>query len=420
MFDYENFFINRIEQIKEDGRYRTFVEIERLAGRFPKALHHHPNGVREVTVWCSNDHLGMGQNPDVIAAMKASIDRSGAAAGGSRNISGNNHTHVLLEKEVAELHGKERGLILITGYAANEAALGVFGKLLPDCVFFSDEFNHASIILGMKQSGADRYIFRHNDVDHLEHMLASISPERPKVVAFESIYSMDGDIAPLAELCAVAKRHGALVYVDEAHTVAMYGPGGAGLAAQLGVSDQVDVLMGTFAKGYGAAGGYLVGADAALDAIRSFAPAFIFTLAMPPALAAAALTSVKYLRESEWERDQLRERTAQLKGLFRKRKIPMISQDSHIISVQVGDPHRCKQLADRLLTEHAIYVQPINFPSVARGTERLRINPSPVHKPAEVERFARAVDAVWSELRLPRAEGIDSDAIVNDELLIVR
>jgi 5-aminolevulinate synthase len=420
VFDYDSFFVNRIEQIKEDGRYRTFVEIERLAGRFPKALHYHASGVREVTVWCSNDHLGMGQHPEVVAAMKASIDRSGVAAGGSRNISGTNHTHVLLEKEIAELHGKERGLVLITGYAANEAALGVLGKHLPNCVFFSDEFNHASMILGMKLSGAERHIFRHNDVDHLKRMLASVDPERPKVVAFESIYSMDGDMAPLAELCAVAKRYGALVYVDEAHTVAMYGPGGAGLAAQLGVSDQVDVLMGTFAKGYGTAGGYLVGADAVLDTIRSFAPAFIFTLSIPSPLAAAALTSVRYLRKSEWERAQLHERAAQLKGLLRNMGIPMISEDSHIVPVQVGDPHRCKQLADRLLAEHAIYVQPINFPSVARGTERLRINPSPVHKPVEVEQFARAINAVWSELGLARVNDIDSGTIVDNRLLAVQ
>ncbi|KDN16441.1 5-aminolevulinate synthase [Amycolatopsis rifamycinica] len=402
MFDYQSHLAARVQELKEAGNYRVFVEIERLAGSFPQAVHHHDGNQRLITVWCSNDHLGMGQNPDVMAAMKASIDRSGVAAGGSRNISGNNHNHILLEKEIAELHRKERGLTFITGYAANEAALGVLGRRLPGCVFFSDEFNHASMIIGMQQSGAEKHVFGHNDVDHLDFLLRSVDRDRPKVVAFESIYSMDGDRAPMVELCSVAKKHNALVYVDEAHTVAMYGPEGAGLAAQLGVADQVDILMGTFAKGYGTAGGYIVGADAVLDAIRSFAPAFIFTLAMPPSLAAAALTSVRHLRHCNEERRQLHARAAQLKARFHQAGIPMVCDQSHIVPVLVGDPHHCKQLADTLLIEHAMYVQPINFPSVARGTERLRINPSPVHRPDEVDRFADAVDLVWTQLGLPR------------------
>lgn len=402
MFDYRAHFAEKIAEIKDNGQYRTFVEIERLAGRFPAAVHHHPDGPREITVWCSNDHMGMGQHPDVVAAMQRSIDRSGVAAGGSRNISGTNHTHVLLEREIAELHGKERGLTFITGYAVNDAVLGVLGKLLPGVVFFSDEQNHASMILGMRATRAERRVFRHNDVAHLEQLLAEADPDVPKVVAFESIYSMDGDVAPMPELCAVAKKYGALVYVDEAHSVGMYGPGGSGMAAELGCADRIDLLMGTFAKGYGTAGGYVVGSAPLVDAVRSFAPAFIFTLAMPPALAAAALTSVRHLRESDNERILLHHRARLMQELFQDAGIPLVSTQSHIVPVLVGDPHRCKQLADILLEEYRLYAQPINFPSVPRGTERLRINPSPVHSPAAVRHFVSAVDEVWDRLGLDR------------------
>ncbi|WP_406504878.1 5-aminolevulinate synthase [Streptomyces sp. NBC_00212] len=410
MLDYRAFFTDKIAEIQANGQYRTFVEIERLAGRFPAAIHHHPDGPREITVWCSNDHLGMGQHPAVVAAMQGSIERSGAAAGGSRNISGTNRTHVLLEREIAELHNKERGLTFITGYAVNDAVLGVLGKLLPGVIFFSDEQNHASMILGMRATRAERRIFRHNDPAHLEELLAAADPEAPKVVAFESIYSMDGDVAPMPELCAVAKRHNALVYVDEAHSVGMYGPGGAGMAAQMGCADQVDLLMGTFAKGYGTAGGYVVGDGPVVDAVRSFAPAFIFTLAMPPALAAAALASVRHLRESDNERLLLHHRAGMLQGLFQEAGIPLVSTESHIVPVLVGDPHLCKRLADRLLDDHLCYAQPINFPSVPRGTERLRINPSPVHSPAAVRHFVSAVDEVWDELGLPRAAPVPKAA----------
>ncbi|MET9325261.1 5-aminolevulinate synthase [Tsukamurella sp. NPDC003166] len=411
-FDFTAHFQNRIDDIRADGRYRTFVEIERIAGRFPQALHHTPDGIREVTVWCSNDHLGMGQFPAVTAAMQKSIERSGVAAGGSRNISGTNHTHVLLEREVAELHRKEAGLTFITGYAVNDAVLGVLGTFLPDPVFFSDEQNHASMILGMRATKAERKIFRHNDPEHLDELLSQTAPDRPKVVAFESIYSMDGDIAPMAEICAVARRHGALTYVDEAHSVGMYGPEGSGMAAAQGCADQVDLLMGTFAKGYGTAGGYVTGPTAILDAIRSFAPAFIFTLAMPPALAAAALASVRHLRESENERILLHHRANLMQQLFAQRRIPLVSTESHIVPVLVGDPHKCKQLADILLYEHAEYAQPINFPSVPRGTERLRINPSPVHSPAAVRRFVDLVDATWTRLDLPRTPKVGGSAAV--------
>lgn len=406
MFDYEGFFAERISDIKRDSSYRTYVVIERIAGRFPKAIHHHPDGPREITVWCSNDHLGMGQHPEAIKAMKASIEKSGIAAGGSRNIAGTNLNHVLLEEEIAQLHEKQRGLTFVTGYAANDASLAVLGKMLPNCVFFSDRLNHASMIQGMRLSGAEKRLFEHNDVRHLEKLLGDVDPNRPKVVAIESISSMEGDITPMAEICAIAKRHDALVYVDEVHSVGMYGPEGAGLAAELGIADQVDILMGNFSKGYGTAGGYVVGPDAIVDAIRSFGAPFIFTFPMPPALAAAALTNVRHLRESDEERRLLQQRASTLKQLLREARIPMVSEESHIVPVLVGDAHQCKQLADALLEEHAIYVQPINYPSVARGTERLRINPSPVHEHAEVVRFVEVLDKVWADLGSPRATHI--------------
>ena len=410
MFDYHGFLAAHIDAIQATGQYRTFVEIERLVGRFPTALYHHPGGTRDITMWCSNDHLGMGQHPAVLKAMKRSIDRSGVAAGGSRNISGNNHTIVTLEREVADLHGKSAGLSFITGYAANDAVLGVLGKQLPNAVFLSDQCNHASMILGMRASGAERRIFRHNDYAHLDQLLYEVDSERPKIVAFESIYSMDGDIAPMPELCAVAKDHNALVYVDEAHSVGMYGPGGAGMAAEMGCAADVDLLMGTFAKGYGTAGGYVTGDASIIDAVRSFAPPFIFTLALPPPLAAAALTSVRHLRESDKERIVLGHRADMLKSLLIDAGIPLVSTESHIVPVLVGDPHTCRELADRLLDEHGCYAQPINFPSVARGTERLRINPSPVHSPEDVRHFATALSQVWNQLSLPRVVEIHRES----------
>ncbi|MGI5485151.1 5-aminolevulinate synthase [Streptomyces lavendofoliae] len=402
MFDYDTYFSERIRGIKESGQYRVFTPIERLAGSFPRAIHHGSQGPREVTVWCSNDHLGMGQHPQVVEAMQQVVARSGVAAGGSRNISGTTPHHLSLEREVADLHQKETALTFITGYAANDAALYVLGRMLPDCVFFSDRLNHASMITAMRASGAERHIFEHNDPAHLEQLLRSVDSDRPKVVAFESIYSMDGDIAPMEELCAVAKRHNALVYVDEAHTVGMYGPQGAGLATQLGIADEVTLLMGTFAKGYGTAGGYLAGPTAIIDAIRSFAPAFIFTLSMPPALAAAALTSVRHLRHSDEERQQLHERARTVKTRLRDVGIPLVTDQSHIVPVLVGDAHKCKELSRILLDEHAIYAQAINFPSVPHGTERLRINPSPVHTPDQVDHFIQTLDETWTRLHLPR------------------
>lgn len=402
MFDYEAYFSQQIEDLKASGQYRRFTKIERLAGRFPTALHHGPQGTQEVTVWCSNDHLGMGQHPEVLAAMHDVAARSGVAAGGSRNISGTTPHHIALEREIADLHGKEAALTFITGYAANDASLYVLGRMLPDCVFLSDRLNHASMITAMRASGAQRHIFHHNDPQHLEQILCALDPEQPKVVAFESIYSMDGDISRMEELCAVAKRNNALVYVDEAHTVGMYGPQGAGMAAQLGIGEDVTLLMGTFAKGYGTMGGYVAGPALMVDAIRSFAPAFIFTLSMPPALAAAAVTSVRHLRQSDQERRILHERARTLKDMLHQVGIPLVTDQSHIVPVLVGDAHKCIELSRILLDRYAIYAQPINFPSVAHGTERLRINPSPVHQPHHMHHFVQALDKTWSELGLSR------------------
>ncbi|MFI7122719.1 5-aminolevulinate synthase [Amycolatopsis sp. NPDC049868] len=403
MFNYSAFFAEFIETTKREGRYRILVDIERIAGCFPQALYHHPDGrVRNITVWCSSDHLGMGQHPKVLAAMRASLENSGVAAGGSRNIAGTNHFHVLLEREIAELHRKEQGLTFVTGYAANDAALSVLGKLLPDCVFVSDEASYASMIYAMRSTTAERCVFRHNDVEHLDRLLSGLDRDRPKVVAFESIYSMDGDLARVADLCAVARNHGALVYLDETHAVGMYGPGGAGLAAERGCAADVTLLMGTFAKGYGAAGGYVVGPESIVDAIRCVAPSFNFTTALPPPLAAAALTSVRHLRQSDTERQLLHRRAAMLKRLLRCSGIPVVSEQSHIVPVLVGNAHRCKQLANRLLHLHQMYLQPIDFPSVPTGTERLRINPSPAHQPDDVLRLTQAISREWSELGISR------------------
>lgn len=405
-FNYDAFFDRQIDNLKMSGQYRTFVKIQRRAGAFPRATHNDGYARKEIIVWCSNDHLGMGQFPSILGAMHDSIRSAGAAAGGSRNISGTNPVHVALEREVADLHQKDMGLTFITGYAVNDAVLGVLGEYLPKPIFFSDQKNHASIIRGIRATRAEKLVFRHNDVSHLHELLEAADPERPKIVVFESIYSMDGDVAPMVELCEIAKAHGALVYVDEAHSVGMYGPQGAGMGAHLGCMQEIDLLMGTFAKGYGTAGGYLVGSTPIVDAIRSLAPAFIFTLAMPPALAAGALTSVRYLRTSDRERISLRERSTLLQSLLTNLAIPMASTDSHIVPVIVGDPFKCQALANALLHDCHQYLQPINYPSVERGGERLRINPSPVHSTEQIQSLVTNLDGLWTDLALPRASSL--------------
>ncbi|RLU94591.1 5-aminolevulinate synthase [Streptomyces griseocarneus] len=413
VFDYTNYFETELGQLKQRGGYRTFLDIERRAGAFPQALRHGPGNSGRISVWCSNDYLGMGQHPLVLAAMRQALDESGAGSGGSRNISGNNHYHVLLEQELADLHGAESALIFPSGYVANDAALTVLAGRLPGCVVFSDELNHASMIAGIRHSGAEKHVFRHNDADHLEELLAGTDPALPKIVAVESVYSMESDIAPLAQIAEVARRHGAFTYLDEVHAVGMYGPGGAGMAARLGVRDGYDIIQGTLAKAFGVAGGYVAGPAAAIDAIRSFASAFIFTTSLPPTVAAGALAAVRHLRRSDAEREQLRAKSMLLHELLRERGIPVVSEAAHIVPVLVGDSARCRDVADELLNSYGYYVQPINAPSVPVGSERLRVTPTPLHSDEEIVAFAHALDATWTRFGLPR---LRLDDVTSDEV----
>jgi 5-aminolevulinate synthase len=401
--DYESFFKGQLDALRKEGRYRVFAEIERQSGGFPKATHHRDGGRSAITVWCSNDYLGMGQHPAVIGAMHKALDECGAGAGGTRNISGNNRYHLLLERELADLHGKEAALLFTSGYVSNWATLSTLASRVPGCIVLSDSDNHASMIEGIRHSGAEKRIFRHNDPKDLERKLADLPADRPKLVAFESVYSMDGDIAPIAELCDVAERHGAMTYLDEVHAVGLYGPRGGGVAEREGVSHRLTFIEGTLGKAFGVLGGYIAASAAACDFVRSNASGFIFTTSLPPAVAAGALASVRYLKSSSREREAQRDRVRRVRAGFAAAGIPVLANESHIVPVMVGDPVVCKQISDELLLDYGIYVQPINYPTVPRGTERLRVTPTPLHSDADIDHLVDSVASIWSRLHLRRA-----------------
>jgi 5-aminolevulinate synthase len=403
VMNYDALFQDQLDALRGEGAYRVFADLERRNGQFPRATRHTGDGsLQDVTVWCSNDYLGMGQSPIVLDAMHAALDQCGAGAGGTRNISGTNHHHVLLEAELADLHGKEAALLFTSGYVSNWAALGTLAARLPGCVVLSDAGNHASMIEGIRHSRAERQVFAHNSPEDLDRRLSRLDPALPKLVAFESIYSMDGDISPIKEICEVADMHGAMTYLDEVHGVGLYGPRGGGVAEREGLMDRVTVIEGTLGKAFGVMGGYIAGSAAMVDFVRSFASGFIFTTALPPAIAAGAAASVRHLKASSVERTAHQERVAKVRRRLNAIGIPVMDNPSHIIPVMVGDPRHCKMISDWLLDNHGIYVQPINYPTVPKGTERLRITPSPVHSDDDIDKLVRALSEIWSQCALAR------------------
>ena len=403
--DYTKQLDQAIDRLHEEGRYRTFIDIKRRNGQFPHAVWTQPDGQeKNITVWCGNDYLGMGQNPVVLAAMHEALDATGAGSGGTRNISGTTIYHKRLEEELSDLHGKEAALLFTSAYIANDATLSTLPKLFPGLIIYSDELNHASMIEGVRRNGGAKRIFRHNDVDHLRALMAADDPAAPKLIAFESIYSMDGDFGPIEAICDIADEFGALTYIDEVHAVGMYGPRGAGVAERDRLMHRLDIINGTLAKAYGVMGGYIAASAKMCDAIRSYAPGFIFTTSLPPAVAAGAAASVAYLKTAPELREKHQQQAKVLKLRLKGLGLPIIDHGSHIVPVIVGNPVHTKILSDRLLEDHGIYVQPINFPTVPRGTERLRFTPSPVHGPLEIEGLVHAMDALWSHCALNRAE----------------
>ena len=405
MTDYAAGLDRALSALHDEGRYRTFIDIERRRGHFPSAVWTREDGSeQDITVWCGNDYLGMGQHPAVLSAMHEALDATGAGSGGTRNISGTTVYHRALEAELADLHQKEAALVFTSAYIANDATLSTLPKLFPGLIIYSDALNHASMIEGVRRNGGAKRIYRHNDIAHLRELLAADDPAAPKLIAFESLYSMDGDFGPIAQICDLAEEFGALTYVDEVHAVGMYGPRGAGVAERDGLMQRIDIINGTLAKAYGVMGGYIAASARMCDAVRSYAPGFIFTTSLPPAIAAGAAASVAHLKHDHSLRDAQQEKAAVLKLRLRGLGLPIIDYGSHIVPVHVGDPVKCKMISDRLLSDHGVYVQPINFPTVPRGTERLRFTPSPVHTSLMIDALIRGMDDLWSQCALNRAQ----------------
>jgi len=398
--DYDTYFAAAVDQLRHERRYRVFADLQRIAGHFPYAICHSPEGPREVVVWCSNDYLGMGQHPKIIRAMVEAATRHGVGAGGTRNIAGTNHPLVELEYELADLHRKQSALVFTSGYVSNLTGIATIAKLIPDCLILSDALNHNSMIEGVRYSGCEKQIWRHNDVAHLEQLLQRAGHHRPKLIVFETLYSMDGDIAPMRRICDLAQHYGAMTYADEVHAVGLYGARGAGAAERDGVMDRINVLEGTLAKAFGCLGGYIAGSNTLIDAVRSYAPGFIFTTALPPGLCAAATAAIRHLKASDSERASHQSQVTRLKMVLKAVALPVMPTDTHIVPIRVGDAEKCKAACDLLLKDHGIYIQPINYPTVPRGTERLRITPTPHHDNRMIDALAEALVDVWKRLDL--------------------